>query len=58
MSQNIPFLLPWDILAAAAHLHGMKFGISTLDDMNHLKKSLVLWMHKQVKSTYVELPRK
>ena len=37
--QNIPFLLPRDILAAADHLIGMKFGAGILDDdeMNQLK---------------------
>ena len=39
--QNIPFLLPRDILAAADHLIGMKFGMGTLDDMNHLKKKRI-----------------
>ena len=37
ISQNNTFLLPRDILAAADHLIGMKFGMGTLDDMNHLK---------------------
>ncbi|RZC89857.1 hypothetical protein C5167_035855 [Papaver somniferum] len=35
--QNNTFLLPRDVLAAADHLIGMKFGMGTLDDMNHLK---------------------
>ncbi|KAL3655777.1 hypothetical protein CASFOL_000173 [Castilleja foliolosa] len=35
--QNNTFLLPRDILAAADHLIGLKFGMGTLDDMNHLK---------------------
>ncbi|KAM3708051.1 hypothetical protein ACB098_02G071500 [Castanea mollissima] len=39
--QNIPFLLPQDILAAADHLIGMKFGMGTLDDMNHLKNKRI-----------------
>ena len=39
---NTTFLLPRDILAAADHLIGMKFGMGILDDMNHLKKKLVL----------------
>ena len=39
--QNIPFLLPRDILAAADHLIGMKFGMGTLDDMNHLKNKRI-----------------
>ncbi|CAL5196757.1 unnamed protein product [Lathyrus oleraceus] len=30
------FLLPRDILTAADHLIRMKFGMGTLDDMNHL----------------------
>ncbi|KAF4381785.1 hypothetical protein F8388_008961 [Cannabis sativa] len=34
--QNNTFLLPRDILAAADHLIGMKFGMGILDDMNHL----------------------
>ncbi|KAL4394402.1 hypothetical protein AHAS_Ahas02G0148400 [Arachis hypogaea] len=39
--QNNTFLLPRDILAAADHLIGMKFGIGTLDDMNHLKNKRI-----------------
>ncbi|CAN6440722.1 unnamed protein product [Victoria cruziana] len=35
--QNNTFLLPRDVLATADHLIGMKFGMGTLDDMNHLK---------------------
>lgn len=35
--QNKIFLLLQDILAVAAHLLGMKFGIGILDDINHLK---------------------
>ncbi|KAL2926038.1 DNA-directed RNA polymerase subunit beta [Bienertia sinuspersici] len=34
-------LLPRDILAAADHLVGMKFGMGTLDDMNHLKNKRI-----------------
>nr|QXI85183.1 RNA polymerase beta subunit [Sinogentiana striata] len=39
--QNIPFLLPRDILAAADHLIGLKFGMGPLDDMNHLKNKRI-----------------
>ncbi|KAL5697120.1 DNA-directed RNA polymerase [Ranunculus cassubicifolius] len=39
--QNITFLLPRDILAAADHLIRMKFGMGTLDDMNHLKNKRI-----------------
>nr|YP_009435559.1 RNA polymerase beta subunit [Lobelia spicata]ATG25561.1 RNA polymerase beta subunit [Lobelia spicata] len=35
------FLLPRDILAAVDHLIGMKFGMGTLDDMNHLKNKRI-----------------
>uniref|UniRef100_K4CYR6 DNA-directed RNA polymerase n=1 Tax=Solanum lycopersicum TaxID=4081 RepID=K4CYR6_SOLLC len=35
--QNNILLLPRDILAAADHLIGLKFGMGALDDMNHLK---------------------
>nr|YP_010146231.1 RNA polymerase beta subunit [Euonymus phellomanus]QQO81122.1 RNA polymerase beta subunit [Euonymus phellomanus] len=35
------FLLPRDILAAADYLIGMKFGMGTLDDMNHLKNKRI-----------------
>nr|YP_010721855.1 RNA polymerase beta subunit [Pilea cavernicola]WDS80925.1 RNA polymerase beta subunit [Pilea cavernicola] len=38
---NNTFLLPRDILAAADHLIGMKFGMGILDDMNHLKNKRV-----------------
>ncbi|XVF50387.1 hypothetical protein PTKIN_Ptkin04bG0095700 [Pterospermum kingtungense] len=38
--QNTTFLLPRDILAAADHF-GMKFGMGTLDDMNHLKNKRI-----------------
>nr|AKZ23864.1 RNA polymerase beta subunit [Comandra umbellata] len=39
--QNNRFLLPRDILAAADHLIGMKFGMGTLDDTNHLKNKRI-----------------
>ncbi|XP_052114272.1 DNA-directed RNA polymerase subunit beta-like [Arachis duranensis] len=39
--QNNTFLFPRDILAAADHLIGMKFGMGTLDDMNHLKNKRI-----------------
>nr|YP_009138611.1 RNA polymerase beta subunit [Lathyrus littoralis]AIK20905.1 RNA polymerase beta subunit [Lathyrus littoralis] len=39
--ENNPFLLPRDILTAADHLIGMKFGMGTLDDMNHLKNKRI-----------------
>nr|UDZ61129.1 RNA polymerase beta subunit [Helanthium bolivianum]UDZ61130.1 RNA polymerase beta subunit [Helanthium tenellum] len=39
--QNNPFLLPRDVLAATDHLIGMKFGMGTLDDMNHLKNKRI-----------------
>nr|USG97946.1 RNA polymerase beta subunit [Pilea alpina] len=38
---NNTFLLPRDILAAADHLIGMKFGMGILDDRNHLKNKRV-----------------
>nr|YP_009494109.1 RNA polymerase beta subunit [Dipelta floribunda]UZZ45366.1 RNA polymerase beta subunit [Dipelta yunnanensis]AWN58141.1 RNA polymerase beta subunit [Dipelta floribunda]QFQ37019.1 RNA polymerase beta subunit [Dipelta floribunda]QOZ38894.1 RNA polymerase beta subunit [Dipelta floribunda]QOZ38976.1 RNA polymerase beta subunit [Dipelta floribunda] len=38
---NNTFLLPRDILAATDHLIGMKFGMGTLDDMNHLKNKRI-----------------
>nr|YP_009339050.1 RNA polymerase beta subunit [Pelargonium quinquelobatum]API85007.1 RNA polymerase beta subunit [Pelargonium quinquelobatum]ARU80445.1 RpoB [Pelargonium quinquelobatum] len=41
ISQNNTFLLPQDILAATNHLIGMKFGMGTLDDMNHLKNKRI-----------------
>nr|YP_009300108.1 RNA polymerase beta subunit [Pelargonium transvaalense]AJC00023.1 RNA polymerase beta subunit [Pelargonium transvaalense]AKF43110.1 RNA polymerase beta subunit [Pelargonium transvaalense] len=41
ISQNSPFLLPGDILAATDHLIGMKYGMGTLDDMNHLKNKRI-----------------
>ncbi|KAG4138305.1 hypothetical protein ERO13_D07G126525v2 [Gossypium hirsutum] len=40
--QNNTFLLSRDILAAADRLIGMKFGMGTLDDMNHLKNKRIL----------------
>nr|YP_010711217.1 RNA polymerase beta subunit [Corydalis remota]YP_010711311.1 RNA polymerase beta subunit [Corydalis hallaisanensis]YP_010711965.1 RNA polymerase beta subunit [Corydalis ohii]YP_010712306.1 RNA polymerase beta subunit [Corydalis namdoensis]YP_010712400.1 RNA polymerase beta subunit [Corydalis alata]YP_010712495.1 RNA polymerase beta subunit [Corydalis humilis]YP_010712589.1 RNA polymerase beta subunit [Corydalis grandicalyx]YP_010712683.1 RNA polymerase beta subunit [Corydalis misandra]WD len=39
--QNNTFLLPRDVLAAADHLIGMKFGMGPLDDMNHLKNKRI-----------------
>ncbi|KAK9697905.1 hypothetical protein RND81_08G068600 [Saponaria officinalis] len=39
--QKNTFLLPRDILAATDHLIGMKFGMGTLDDMNHLKNKRI-----------------
>nr|YP_010477533.1 RNA polymerase beta subunit [Polystachya adansoniae]UVI17909.1 RNA polymerase beta subunit [Polystachya adansoniae] len=39
--QNNTFLLPRDLLAAVDHLIGMKFGMGTLDDMNHLKNKRI-----------------
>nr|YP_009568944.1 RNA polymerase beta subunit [Physena sessiliflora]YP_009569477.1 RNA polymerase beta subunit [Physena madagascariensis]QBC68862.1 RNA polymerase beta subunit [Physena madagascariensis]QBC68938.1 RNA polymerase beta subunit [Physena sessiliflora] len=39
--QNNTFLLPRDILAAADHLIGLKFGMGTCDDMNHLKNKRI-----------------
>nr|YP_010214732.1 RNA polymerase beta subunit [Nuytsia floribunda]UBN08652.1 RNA polymerase beta subunit [Nuytsia floribunda] len=39
--QNNLFLLPRDILAAADHLIGMKLGMGTLDNMNHLKNKRI-----------------
>nr|YP_009634375.1 RNA polymerase beta subunit [Jasminum polyanthum]QBS49386.1 RNA polymerase beta subunit [Jasminum polyanthum] len=39
--QNNTFLLPRDILAAADHLIEQKFGMGTLDDMNHLKNKRI-----------------
>nr|YP_010475482.1 RNA polymerase beta subunit [Corydalis mucronata]UVH69769.1 RNA polymerase beta subunit [Corydalis mucronata] len=39
--QNNTFLLPRDLLAAADHLIEMKFGMGTLDDMNHLKNKRI-----------------
>ncbi|KAK6784283.1 hypothetical protein RDI58_017737 [Solanum bulbocastanum] len=39
--QNNTFLLPRDILVAADHLIGLKFGMGALDDMNHLKNKSI-----------------
>uniref|UniRef100_UPI0030FEB8F1 RNA polymerase beta subunit n=1 Tax=Zippelia begoniifolia TaxID=126646 RepID=UPI0030FEB8F1 len=39
--QNNTFLLPRDVLAAVDHLISMKFRMSTLDDMNHLKNKRI-----------------
>nr|YP_009772250.1 RNA polymerase beta subunit [Abrus precatorius]QIT03118.1 RNA polymerase beta subunit [Abrus precatorius] len=39
--QNNTFLLPRDILTATDHLIGMKFGMGTLDDINHLKNKRI-----------------
>ena len=39
--QNNTFLLSRDVLAAVDHLIGLKFGMGTLDDMNHLKKKRI-----------------
>nr|UKO32254.1 RNA polymerase beta subunit [Evolvulus alsinoides] len=39
--QNNIFLLPRDILAATDHLIGLKFGMGTLDDMNHLQNKRI-----------------
>nr|QBK84216.1 RpoB [Zantedeschia aethiopica]QHN55024.1 RNA polymerase beta subunit [Zantedeschia aethiopica]QJF46760.1 RNA polymerase beta subunit [Zantedeschia aethiopica] len=39
--ENNTFLLPRDVLAAADHLIVMKFGMGTLDDMNHLKNKRI-----------------
>ncbi|CAN6440756.1 unnamed protein product [Victoria cruziana] len=39
--QNNTFLLPRDVLATANHLIRMKFGMGTLDDMNHLKNKCI-----------------
>nr|UDP57260.1 RNA polymerase beta subunit [Melicytus chathamicus]UDP57680.1 RNA polymerase beta subunit [Melicytus lanceolatus] len=38
---NNTFLLPRDLLAAADHLIGMKFGMGRPDDMNHLKNKRI-----------------
>nr|YP_010143321.1 RNA polymerase beta subunit [Polygala arillata]QQL04527.1 RNA polymerase beta subunit [Polygala arillata] len=38
---NNTFLLPRDILAAVDRLIAMKFGMGTLDDMNHLKNKRI-----------------
>ncbi|KAF5781927.1 DNA-directed RNA polymerase subunit beta [Helianthus annuus] len=39
--QNNTFLLPRDILTAADHLIRIKFGMGTLDDMNHLQNKRI-----------------
>nr|YP_009403136.1 RNA polymerase beta subunit [Cyanea leptostegia]ASA34329.1 RNA polymerase beta subunit [Cyanea leptostegia] len=39
--QTNTFLLPRDILAAVDHLIGLKFGMGTLADMNHLKNKRI-----------------
>ncbi|MBA0785800.1 hypothetical protein Gotri_028290, partial [Gossypium trilobum] len=39
--QKNTFLLPRDILATANRLIGMKFGMGTLDNMNHLKNKCI-----------------
>ncbi|CAH9120629.1 unnamed protein product [Cuscuta europaea] len=39
--QNNTFLVPRDILAAADHLIALKFGMGTLDDMNHLQNKRI-----------------
>nr|YP_010291112.1 RNA polymerase beta subunit [Juncus compressus]YP_010291367.1 RNA polymerase beta subunit [Juncus tenuis]ULQ66702.1 RNA polymerase beta subunit [Juncus compressus]ULQ67030.1 RNA polymerase beta subunit [Juncus tenuis] len=39
--QNNTFLLPRDVLAAADYLIGIKLGMGTLDDMNHLKNKRI-----------------
>nr|WBR75803.1 RNA polymerase beta subunit [Ceratostigma griffithii] len=39
--ENNTFLLPRDILAAADLLIGMKFGMGTIDDMNHLQNKRI-----------------
>ncbi|MBA0797622.1 hypothetical protein Gohar_008299, partial [Gossypium harknessii] len=39
--QNNTFLLPQDILVAMNRLIRMKFGMGTLDDMNHLKNKRI-----------------
>nr|AXN55091.1 RpoB [Calochilus cupreus] len=41
ISQNNTFLLPRDLLTAVDHLIGMKLGMGTLDDMNHLKNKRI-----------------
>nr|YP_009994522.1 RNA polymerase beta subunit [Cuscuta pedicellata]QNP08601.1 RNA polymerase beta subunit [Cuscuta pedicellata] len=38
---NNTFLVPRDILAAADHLIGLKFGMGLLDDMNHLQNKRI-----------------
>ena len=39
--ENNIFLLPRGIFVAADHLIGLKFEMSTLDDMNHLKNKRI-----------------
>ncbi|KAJ0735103.1 putative DNA-directed RNA polymerase [Helianthus annuus] len=39
--QNNTFLLPRDILAAADRLIRIKFGMGTLEDMNHLQNKRI-----------------
>nr|YP_008082573.1 RNA polymerase beta subunit [Utricularia gibba]AGL61067.1 RNA polymerase beta subunit [Utricularia gibba] len=41
ISQNNTFLVPRDILAATDQLIGLKFGMGTLDDTNHLKNKRI-----------------
>nr|QXO05573.1 RNA polymerase beta subunit [Zeuxine affinis] len=41
ISPKNTFLLPRDLLAAVDHLIGMKLGMGTLDDMNHLKNKRI-----------------
>nr|YP_010890871.1 RNA polymerase beta subunit [Cyanea calycina]WJK72321.1 RNA polymerase beta subunit [Cyanea calycina] len=41
IAQTNTFLLPRDILAAVDQLIGLKFGMGTLDDMNHLKNKRI-----------------
>ncbi|KAL2922631.1 DNA-directed RNA polymerase subunit beta [Bienertia sinuspersici] len=57
--QNNTFLLLRDILAAADHLIGIKFGMGTLDDMNHLKnkriRSIADLLHDQFGLALVHL---
>nr|YP_009748237.1 RNA polymerase subunit beta [Pogonia japonica]YP_009748313.1 RNA polymerase subunit beta [Pogonia minor]QII89917.1 RNA polymerase subunit beta [Pogonia japonica]QII89993.1 RNA polymerase subunit beta [Pogonia minor] len=39
--QNNTFLLPRDLLAAVDHLIGLRLGMGTLDDINHLKNKRI-----------------
>nr|WOC91391.1 RNA polymerase beta subunit [Utricularia graminifolia] len=41
ISHNNTFLVPRDILAATDQLIGLRFGMGTLDDMNHLKNKRI-----------------
>ncbi|KAE9587524.1 putative DNA-directed RNA polymerase [Lupinus albus] len=41
ITQKNIFLLPRDILTAADRLIRMKFGMGTLDDMNHVKNKWI-----------------